>query len=98
MREYQVAYFTASCDDEETNTKFAKELELDYPILSDPTGKVAKAFGIYNELGKYSARKTFIIGKDGKILFVFDKVDVAKHGAEIVEQLSKLKVEKRKAE
>jgi peroxiredoxin Q/BCP len=36
LREFEVAYFTASCDDVKTNAEFAKSLELDYPILSDP--------------------------------------------------------------
>ena len=31
-----MAYFAASCDDVETNTKFAESLDLDYPMLSDP--------------------------------------------------------------
>ena len=43
-----MAYFTASCDDAETNKKFAESIDLDYPILSDPEGKAAKAFGVYN--------------------------------------------------
>ncbi len=30
------AYFTASTDDVDTNTKFAESLSADYPILSDP--------------------------------------------------------------
>ena len=36
IREYDVAYFTASTDPVETNKKFAESLGVDYPILSDP--------------------------------------------------------------
>ena len=87
-----MAYFTASCDPAETNKRFAEELMLDYPILSDPDGAVAKSYGIHN--GRFSARVTFIIGKDGKILHVDDKVNTGTHGADIAKRLEELGVEK----
>ncbi len=64
-----MAYFTASCDTAETNKRFAESMALDYPILSDPTGATAKAYGVYQEQAKLASRWTFYIGKDGKILF-----------------------------
>src|SRR5436190_315045 len=66
IRKYDVAYFTASVDDAETNTKFAKSVDADYPILSDPTKETAKAFGVLNERGMAN-RVTFYIDKSGKI-------------------------------
>ena len=36
IREYDVAYFTASTDKADVNKKFAESLKVDYPILSDP--------------------------------------------------------------
>src|SRR5436190_22679590 len=45
IRKFDVAYFAASCDDVETNTKFAKSLEVDYPILADPTRETATKYG-----------------------------------------------------
>src|SRR5262249_28415882 len=35
MRDYQVAYFTASNDPVEKNKQFAEQVGADYPILSD---------------------------------------------------------------
>ena len=55
-----------SMDPLETNTKFADSLKLPFPLLSDPDGTVAKAYGVYNDAG-YASRVTFVIGKDGKI-------------------------------
>ena len=91
-----MAYFTASCDTEDLNKKFAEELKLDYPILSDPEGKAATAYGIFNAQAKMAARNTFIIGKGGKILHIDEKVDVGKHGADVAERLEKLGVPKMK--
>lgn len=83
-------HFGASCDKVEQNTKFAKELKLDYPLLSDPDKKVAKAYGIL-QFG-YSKRVTFIIDQDGKIAAIENKVNVSSHGADLVKKLSALKM------
>ena len=68
-------------------------MELDYPILSDPGGDVAKKYGIFN--GKFSGRVTFYVGKDGKILHVDKKVKAGSHGTDIAAKLGALKVEKK---
>jgi thioredoxin-dependent peroxiredoxin len=90
-----VAYFTASCDTVEKNTEFAKSLELDYPILSDPDGTLATQMGIYNAERKAPARVTFYIDKEGRIAHVDAKVDVNEHGAHVARQLGELGVPKK---
>jgi len=69
---------------------------LDYPILSDPSGEAAAAYGIFNVTRKFSSRTTFVIGKDGKLLAIEAKVNAANHGKDLVEILGKLGVEKSK--
>ena len=91
MREFNVAYFGASCDDVDSNVKFAKKLDLDFPLLSDPDKKVATAYGILSNFG-FSKRVTFIIGADGKIAAIEDKVNVGSHGADLVKKLKELKI------
>jgi thioredoxin-dependent peroxiredoxin len=93
IREFNVAYFTASVDDAEKNAEFAKSLDLDYPILSDPTKEYAKALGCLNEKG-VSSRWTYYIGKDGKILYVDKSVKTEEHGNDIAAKLTELGVEK----
>jgi peroxiredoxin Q/BCP len=95
LKKFEVAYFTASTDPVEKNADFAKSLDLDYPILCDPEGKNAKLFGVLNATGKASSRVTFIIGKDGKILAVEDKVATETHGQDLAEKLGKLGVAKK---
>ena len=82
--------FAASCDDIEVNTKFAKSLDLDYPILSDPEGKAATAYGVASPNRKFAQRRTFIIGKDGKISAIIEKVNTGEAGTQLVEELAKL--------
>jgi thioredoxin-dependent peroxiredoxin len=85
LKASNVAYFTASVDTPDQNAKFAKSLDLDYPILSDPDKKAAEAFGVLAKNG-FANRWTFYIGKDGKIQAI-DK-DVSKHVATSAEDMA----------
>jgi peroxiredoxin Q/BCP len=93
LKLYDIAYFTASCDTEETNKKFAASLKLDYPILSDPTRKTALAYGLVTGKGGYPKRWTYYIGKNGKILAIDKHVKAGKHGAAVVKKLADLKID-----
>jgi peroxiredoxin Q/BCP len=89
-----VAVYAASVDSPNQNKKFAESLELDYPILSDPTKAVARAYGVLTERG-YADRWTFIIGKDGKILDVLKDVSPKEHGKDLAAKLGALGVARR---
>ncbi len=95
LKKFDVAYFTASTDPVNKNTEFAKSLDLDYPILSDPDGLAAQAFGVLRPDGKAANRVTFIVGKDGKILSVDDKVATESHGEDLAKRLEQLGVAKK---
>ena len=88
-----MAYFTASCDTAETNKKFAESLELDYPILSDPEKKVAKAYGVVTEKRAFPFRWTIYIDKEGKIAYIDKKVKAGSDGKNVAARLKELKVE-----
>lgn len=90
-----MAYFTASCDDVETNTDFAKSLDLDYPILSDPEGKAAKAFGVFIPGRNIASRTTFLIDKNGNIAEIDKGVQAASHAADLILTFEKLSFPKK---
>ena len=49
--------------------KGEKELaKVGYPMASDPTGKVGRMFGVYDEATGLNLRGTFIINPEGKLL------------------------------
>ena len=95
IREYKVAYFTASCDTVELNTKFAKSLDLDYAILSDPGKKVAEAYGVVHEGRAVPERWTFVIGDDGKIKHIDKKVKTTSHAEDIVKVFAEFEIPKK---
>jgi peroxiredoxin Q/BCP len=88
-----VRYFGASVDSLEANARFAESLDLDYPILSDPSKETARAYGVLSASG-FASRWTFYIGADGRILDIDRQVRVGSHGADIASKLSELKVPK----
>jgi peroxiredoxin Q/BCP len=96
LKAFDVAYFTASADTAEKNAEFAKSVGADYPILSDPEGNVARAYGVTDAVKKFPSRWTFFIGKDGKLLHVDKSVKPATHAADVAAKLEELGVEKRK--
>ena len=89
--------FAASIDDAETQTKFAKELGVSFPILADPEKKAARAMGVLSKMG-YANRHTVYIGKDGKLLAIDTQVNVQSAGEDVVKKLGELKIAKRKTE
>ncbi|HLJ10500.1 MAG TPA: peroxiredoxin [Planctomycetaceae bacterium] len=96
IRHFDVAYFTASCDDADTNKKFAESLKLDYPILSDPEKSVARAYGVVHEGRDVPERWTFYIDKQGVVKFIDKGVKTDSHGDDIAKKLDELGVAKKK--
>ena len=76
-------------DSAEKNARFAASLGIDYPILSDPTKDVARAYGVLAPSG-FASRWTFYIGADGRILDIDKKVSASSHGADVVAKLTDL--------
>jgi peroxiredoxin Q/BCP len=96
VRQFDVAYFTASCDTPAFNKEFSDELGLDYPILSDPGKKVAQAYGVVHGDRKVPERWTFFIGTDGKILAIDKAVKTETHATDIAAKLKELGVKEKK--
>lgn len=83
-----------SVDDIDTNTRFAKEHEADFPILSDEAKSVAAAYGVLGRSGRAS-RWTFYIGTDGKILYIEKSVNTRTAGEDLAAKLAELGVKKK---
>lgn len=94
LADYNVALFGASTDPLEKNRKFAKKLELKYPLLSDTDKQVAKVYGILMG-GRFAGRTAIIVDKEGKIAHIEKKVDIRNHGKQLLGLLEKCKIEKK---
>jgi peroxiredoxin Q/BCP len=83
-----------SVDNLEDNTRFAKEHDADYPILSDVSKEIATKYGVLGKMG-FANRWTFYIGPDGKILHIDNAVKPASSGPDMIAKLGELNVPKK---
>ena len=62
-----------SMDDVARQATFASKNDLDYPLLSDLDGRVAKVFGVKRALNLLKVKRvTFVVGTDRRILEVIN--------------------------
>ncbi len=87
-----MAHFGATVDVPDKVKLFATKLGVDYPLLTDPSRKVAKAYGVVKDDTSFATRWTFYIGLDGRILFIDKAVSPANHGQAVVDKLGELGV------
>ena len=71
--------------------KFRAKYKINFPLLSDPDFQAIDAYGarrLKSFLGKSFlgiVRSTYLIGPDGKIEKVWNKVSLKGHAAEVLE-------------
>lgn len=79
-----------SPDSVKSHDKFVKKYELGVPLASDEEKATAEAYGVWREKSIYGrtymgvVRSTFLIGADGRIARIWDKVKVAGHAEEVL--------------
>jgi peroxiredoxin Q/BCP len=91
IRAFEARHYGISVDDVNTNREFAEALGVGYPILSDPDGHVARAYGVLGPSG-FPSRTTFFIGADGQILHIDRVVNPLSHGRDITARLGALQI------
>jgi peroxiredoxin Q/BCP len=85
-----IKVFGVSTDDEKSHQKFISKFQLPFDLLADTDKKIVEKYGVWAEKSMYgrtymgTLRKTFLIGEDGKIVKIFDKVKVAEHADEVL--------------
>jgi len=79
-----------SVDTAESHKSFCAKEGLNFKLLSDSDAKVSEQYGSVMEYNgmKLSARNTFIIDPQGKVVKVFAKVNPAVHSEEVLAALA----------
>jgi len=96
LKKLDVTYFMASVDKLESNQAFAEENDADFPLLSDPSKEVAKAYDVLAFYG-VPKRHTFYIGKNGKILFIDRNINAATSARDMAAKLVDLGIPARQS-
>jgi peroxiredoxin Q/BCP len=92
LKTFNAKYFMASTDDVEDNTEFGKKYNADFPLLSDPEGNVAKAYGVDGMLG-FAKRHTIYIDKTGKVVMIDKNVRPKSSAEDMAKYMKMLKFE-----
>ncbi|WP_439100523.1 peroxiredoxin [Congregibacter sp.] len=93
IRKFDVTYFMASTDPVEKNAEFADETKADFPLLSDPDGEVARAYGVFTR--GFARRYTFYIDVDGVITHIDTAVKPSSSAEDMIANLENLGVAQR---
>ncbi|HET8760894.1 MAG TPA: thioredoxin-dependent thiol peroxidase [Nitrospiria bacterium] len=86
-----------SLDNLNSHKKFTDKFSLPFPLLSDETQSVSKAYGVYKLKKMYGKeylgieRTTFLIDKQGRIAKIYPKVKVDEHHHEVLKDVKALK-------
>lgn len=92
-RELGVPVFGVSPDTAVAHERFARKFRLDFDLLVDPDRRLIEAYGVWVEKSLYGrrymgvARATFVIGADGRVEKVWEKVSPDQHGEEVLNWL-----------
>lgn len=81
-----------STDDQKTQCDFAASLKLDYPMISDASGEIARAFDVMWPFLKRARRVTFVIDEAGRVRGVFQhEIRIGEHVNDTVAAVRRLR-------
>ena len=83
----QIVVFGVSYDNASSHRKFKKKFDLPFHLLSDEDKSVSKLYGADGMF--FPSRKTYLIDEDGKLLKIYDKVNVLNHAEDILRTFAK---------
>lgn len=90
------AILGVSPDTVATHARFKAKHKLGFALAADESKNVLEAYGVWAEKSMYGRkymgveRTTFLIGKDGRIATVWNKVKVPGHAAAVLEGVKSL--------
>ncbi|MBX3097559.1 MAG: peroxiredoxin [Fimbriimonadaceae bacterium] len=88
-----IAIFGVSPDPVKSHAKFAKKYDLNYPLLADTERQLIESLGLWVEKSMYGKkymgveRTTVLVGADGMVEMVWNKVKPEGHAAEVLAYL-----------
>ncbi|MGC8593692.1 MAG: peroxiredoxin [Nitrososphaeria archaeon] len=88
LKKFGILVLGVSPDSVESHRKFHDERHLNFDLLSDRKKDVIKLYGADGAL--FTKRMTYIIGKDQKVRYVFEKVNPKSHSRKVLNMIKEL--------
>ena len=89
----EASVFGVSVDPAKSHNKFIRKYSLPYPLISDDEKTIVSGYGVWVEKSMYgktfmgTERTTFVIGPDGRIEAILEKVKPEEHLRLLLEAL-----------
>ena len=93
LRARGVEVLGVSPDTSKSHVGFIAKHSLPFQLVADTDNRVAEAYGAWGEKTRCGrtymgmVRKSFLVGADGRIEHVFDRVNTKEHAAQVLEAL-----------
>lgn len=100
FRRRNVAVLGVSLDDAASHAAFRQRHGLPFPLLSDPDGRTAAAYGALWDFGivRFAKRHTYLIDPHGRLARVFTSVTPDRHDTELIAEIDRLRLEAGRAD
>ncbi len=91
LTQHGIQVIGVSTDSEKSHKKFEQKFSLNFPLLADEDHAIVDAYDVWGEkqfMGKMhmgTHRVTYLIGEDGVIRNVIQKVDTKDHAAQVLQ-------------
>lgn len=92
-----ITVFGVSMDSVASHKKFADKYGLQFPLLADTEKQLIEAYGVWIEKSMYGkkymgiSRSSFLIGANGKVEQVWEKVNTKTHAQDVLNFINKNK-------
>ncbi|MCX6781099.1 MAG: thioredoxin-dependent thiol peroxidase [Candidatus Magasanikbacteria bacterium] len=91
-----ITVFGISVDSVKSHAKFVDKFDLPFTLLADEEKEVVNAYGVWGKkkfMGREymgTARTSFLVDPDGKIVKIYESVKPAAHAEEVLEDIKNL--------
>ena len=85
-----IKVYGVSLDSPESHRRFREKYNLNFPLLTDESGRASEALGVLRENRERANRVTFLLDPDGRIARVYPEVSPDTHADEILEDAASL--------
>lgn len=89
LKEAGLQVIGVSTDGVKAHEKFRDKYDLNFPLVSDKDKDIVEKYGVKSTFGT-AKRVTFLIGRDGLIKHVWNKVNTSNHAEEVLEKAREL--------
>ncbi|MGE0172362.1 MAG: thioredoxin-dependent thiol peroxidase [Oligoflexales bacterium] len=97
FKKAKVAVVGVSIDTPDRLKKFEEKEDLNFTLLSDADHAVSEKYGVWQKKKNYGkeylgiVRTSFLVGKDGKLLHVFENVKTKTHHQDVLDYVRESK-------